>query len=64
VADRINRPGAARAVGQALGKNPLPVIIPCHRVIGSNGKLTGFTGGLEVKIKLLGIEGISNPYLR
>jgi methylated-DNA-[protein]-cysteine S-methyltransferase len=57
VAENINKHGAARAVGQALGKNPLPIIIPCHRVIGSNGNLTGFSGGLEVKNRLLRLEG-------
>jgi methylated-DNA-[protein]-cysteine S-methyltransferase len=47
---------SARAVGQALGKNPFPVIIPCHRVIGSDGKLTGFAGGLKLKERLLNME--------
>lgn len=50
-------PKACRAVGTANGHNPLPVILPCHRVIGSKGKLTGYTGGLDIKIKLLQIEG-------
>ena len=49
IAEEIGRPKAARAVGGALNKNPLPVIIPCHRVIGSNGDLTGFGSGLDVK---------------
>jgi len=48
---------AGRAVGGAVGHNPLSIIIPCHRVIGSNGKLTGYAGGLDVKIKLLELEG-------
>lgn len=56
VAGRINRPKAPRAVGQALGRNPLPVIIPCHRVLSGDGSLGGFTGGLEMKRFLLGIE--------
>ncbi len=56
VADQINKPKATRAVGQALGKNPLPVIIPCHRVIASDGKLGGFSGGLEMKRRLLQLE--------
>jgi methylated-DNA-[protein]-cysteine S-methyltransferase len=47
---------SARAVGQALGKNPFPVIVPCHRVIGSDGKLTGFAGGLKLKKQLLNLE--------
>lgn len=48
---------ACRAVGSANGKNPIPIIIPCHRVIGSTGKLTGYSGGMEMKIKLLELEG-------
>ncbi len=47
---------AARAVGQALSKNPLPIIIPCHRVVGANGSLTGYAGGIEVKQKLIDLE--------
>ncbi|MFZ5927375.1 MAG: methylated-DNA--[protein]-cysteine S-methyltransferase [Acidobacteriota bacterium] len=57
----LGRPGAARAVGAAAGRNPLPVIIPCHRLIGSGGALTGFSGGLEVKKKLLELEGAAVP---
>lgn len=56
VAEQIRRPKAVRAVGQALGKNPLPVIIPCHRVLASNGELGGFSGGLEMKKYLLCLE--------
>ena len=56
IAGQLNRPEAARAVGQALGRNPLPVIVPCHRVIASNGKLGGFNGGLEMKRYLLSLE--------
>ena len=59
VADRINRPEAARAVGQAVGKNPLAIIVPCHRVIASDGTLGGFSGGLELKRHLLSLEGNS-----
>ncbi len=59
LATRIGDPKACRAVGMANGRNPLPVIVPCHRVIGSGGKLTGYTGGLDIKIKLLQTEGIS-----
>lgn len=51
-----NKKMAARAVGAAISKNPIPIIIPCHRVIGSNGKLTGFSGGIEKKIFLLNHE--------
>jgi methylated-DNA-[protein]-cysteine S-methyltransferase len=56
IAKRIGRPRAARAVGQALGANPLPVLIPCHRVISSAGTLGGFSGGLSMKRQLLGLE--------
>jgi len=56
LARRIGSPEAARAVGLANGSNPIPIIIPCHRVIGSNGDLTGFGGGLPVKKKLLALE--------
>lgn len=56
VAQRIGRPTASRAVGAANGRNPLPIVIPCHRVIGSNGDLTGFGGGIETKRILLELE--------
>ena len=56
LARRIGNPKASRAVGLANGSNPIPIIIPCHRVIGSNGKLTGYGGGLPVKEKLLALE--------
>ena len=56
VAEQVGNPKAVRAVGGANGKNPLPVVIPCHRVIGSNGTLTGFGGGLEIKQKLIDLE--------
>jgi methylated-DNA-[protein]-cysteine S-methyltransferase len=57
IARQIGRPSASRAVGAANGRNPISIIAPCHRVIGSNGALTGFAGGLEAKAFLLGIEG-------
>jgi methylated-DNA-[protein]-cysteine S-methyltransferase len=57
VARSIGRPKAVRAVGGAIGSNTIPIIIPCHRVIGSNGSLTGFGGGLDTKERLLKIEG-------
>jgi methylated-DNA-[protein]-cysteine S-methyltransferase len=60
VAEQIKQPKAVRAVGQALGRNPMPVIIPCHRVLASNGRLGGFSGGLEMKRYLLGLESSSN----
>ena len=56
LARRIDKPTAARAVGAANGKNPLPIVLPCHRVIGSSGKLVGFGGGLDVKEALLDVE--------
>jgi methylated-DNA-[protein]-cysteine S-methyltransferase len=56
IAKRIDNPKAVRAVGLANGRNPLPIVIPCHRVIGANRQLTGFGGGLENKALLLKIE--------
>ena len=56
VANTLNKPSAARAVGTAIGKNPLPIFIPCHRVVGSNGSLTGFSGGIDIKRELLALE--------
>lgn len=56
LARRIDAPNASRAVGRANGSNPIPIVIPCHRVIGSNGKLTGYGGGLPRKEFLLGLE--------
>jgi methylated-DNA-[protein]-cysteine S-methyltransferase len=56
LASRIGNPLASRAVGLANGSNPIPIIIPCHRVIGSNGQLTGYGGGLTIKQKLLSLE--------
>ncbi|WP_371534843.1 methylated-DNA--[protein]-cysteine S-methyltransferase [Streptomyces sp. NBC_00466] len=56
LADRLGRPGAARAVGLANGKNPVGIIVPCHRVIGSTGGLTGYGGGLDRKQRLLAFE--------
>ena len=57
IAKQIGHPKAVRAVGAANGRNPISIVAPCHRVIGSNGKLTGFAGGLEAKAFLLKIEG-------
>jgi methylated-DNA-[protein]-cysteine S-methyltransferase len=56
LASRIGRQSASRAVGLANGSNPLPIVIPCHRVIGANGKLTGYGGGLPIKERLLALE--------
>jgi len=59
VAARLGRPRAARAVGRAVGTNPVAVVVPCHRVIGSDGSLTGYAGGLDKKKALLRLEGIA-----
>lgn len=58
LARRIGQPGAARAVGRALGRNPVPVAVPCHRIVGANGRLTGFSapGGVELKARLISYE--------
>ncbi len=56
VAERIGNPKAVRAVGQALGSNPIPIVLPCHRVIGSDGSLVGFTSGIDIKRRLLDLE--------
>lgn len=56
LAKKVRRPKAYRAVGNILGKNPIPIIIPCHRVIGSDGELHGFTGGMNIKKALLKLE--------
>jgi methylated-DNA-[protein]-cysteine S-methyltransferase len=56
LAARIGRPGAARAVGSALNRNPVPIVVPCHRVVGSDGRLVGYAGGLERKRRLLELE--------
>ena len=58
IAQAIGKPTAMRAVGAANGRNPLPIVVPCHRVIGADGSLTGFAGGLQAKTCLLQLEGI------
>jgi methylated-DNA-[protein]-cysteine S-methyltransferase len=58
IADQLGAPGASRAVGAANGRNPISIIAPCHRVVGSTGKLTGFAGGLEAKAFLLDLERV------
>ncbi len=58
LACRIGNSKASRAVGMANGRNPLPVFIPCHRVVGAHGELVGYTGGLDIKIKLLQLEKV------
>ena len=57
LAERIGRPRAARAVGGALNRNPVPIVVPCHRIVGAGGSLVGYAGGLERKRLLLGLEG-------
>ena len=59
VANQIGKPRAFRAVGQAMARNPFPIIVPCHRVVASNGSLCGFGGGLEMKRRLLELEGVT-----
>ncbi|PZG96155.1 cysteine methyltransferase [Streptomyces sp. NTH33] len=58
LAERVGQPGAAQAVGAAMGSNPLPVVVPCHRVVESDGGIGGFGGGLEAKRRLLALEGV------
>jgi len=60
IAERVGRPSAVRAVGMANGSNPVPIVIPCHRVIGKNTALTGFRGGLRTKEALLRLEGFQD----
>ena len=59
IADSLDNRRAVRAVGAANGRNPIPIIVPCHRVIGSDGSLTGYAGGLAAKRLLLGVEGVA-----
>ena len=63
IAKRIGRPKASRAVGAANGRNPIPIVVPCHRVIGSHGDLTGFGGGLDTKEALLRLEAENTSLL-
>ena len=60
IAESLGEPGAVRAVGAANGRNPLPIVVPCHRVLGSDGSLTGYAGGVERKRRLLALE---QPYV-
>ena len=64
LARRVGRPSATRAVGAANGRNPLPIVVPCHRVIGADGSLTGFGGGLAIKRRLLELEAAPPDSLR
>jgi methylated-DNA-[protein]-cysteine S-methyltransferase len=57
LAAKVGRPRAARAVGTVMNRNPIPIVLPCHRIVGANGSLTGYAGGLDVKRHLLRLEG-------
>ena len=57
LARKVGRPNAARAVGTVMNRNPIPIVLPCHRIVGASGALTGYAGGLEVKRRLLLLEG-------
>jgi O-6-methylguanine DNA methyltransferase len=59
MAAAAGNPLAVRAAGNALGHNPIPIVVPCHRVLRTGGSLGGYTGGLERKVRLLGVEGIA-----
>jgi methylated-DNA-[protein]-cysteine S-methyltransferase len=59
LATKVGRPRAARAIGGAMNRNPIPIVLPCHRVVGSNGSLTGYAGGLDKKEQLLRLEGVT-----
>jgi len=61
LAAKVGRPKAARAVGTVMNRNPIPIILPCHRIVGANGSLTGYAGGLHVKRALLELEGAMLP---
>ena len=61
LAAKVGRPTAARAVGTVMNRNPIPIILPCHRIVGANGSLTGYAGGLHVKRALLELEGAMLP---
>ncbi len=57
MAAAAGNPAAARAAGRALGSNPIPIVVPCHRIVGTSGRLTGYTGGIHRKVSLLQLEG-------
>jgi methylated-DNA-[protein]-cysteine S-methyltransferase len=61
LATRVGSPKAARAVGMVMNRNPIPIVLPCHRIVGANGSLTGYAGGLDVKRALLELEGVTLP---
>lgn len=58
ISQSLGQPGAVRAVGGAIGRNPISIVVPCHRVVGAKGALTGYSGGMERKIALLQLEGV------
>jgi len=58
IATALGNPKASRAAGRALGANPIPIVVPCHRIVGSSGRLTGYTGGMHRKVALLELEGL------
>ena len=62
LADEVGIPGGSRAIGGATGSNPIPIVIPCHRVVGTTGNLVGFGGGIELKERLLELEGVRIPF--
>ena len=64
IAQAVGRPEAARAVGAAVGRNPVSIALPCHRVVGRDGSLTGYAGGLPRKVALLRLEGAAGPWMR
>ena len=61
LAAKVGRPRAARAVGMVMNRNPIPIVLPCHRIVGANGSLTGYAGGLDIKQTLLELEGAALP---
>src|SRR5581483_9632694 len=61
LAAKVGKPRAARAVGMVMNRNPIPIVLPCHRIVGANGALTGYAGGLHVKRALLELEGATLP---
>ena len=63
LAESARAPGSARAAGAATGRNPIGIVVPCHRIVGADGSLTGYAGGLERKTKLLELEGVLQPSL-